>query len=272
MAIVGTAQSWRHAPWADPGTELWSMNDAYRLPGFQRADRWFDLHPVDHMWFVPKANKTPSVTDVPEGRFYARPEGYLEWLKALQIPLYLNGAPPEGFGPQAQPFPKAAIEAQFGRYFTSTPAWMLALAIAEGFTDISIYGIHLATESEYIEQRPNFEYLIGRVLGTGAMTTSIEGEMRHYRTAHGHVALPVASPVLNSDFQYAFDVRPRAALLPYQAELHTLGVKREKCIQRLAATPWWKSRSSTHAELKQLDAAIADTQQALQRIHYAIGG
>jgi hypothetical protein len=252
--------------------QLWSLNDAYRLPGFKRADRWFDLHPFDQMWFVKQQSKSVSAADIPPGKHYARPEGYLEWLQKLQIPLYLRDAPPTGFGPRAQAFPKAALEAQFGRYFTSTPAWMLALAVAEGFTDGSIYGIHLATESEYIEQRPNFEFLIGRILGSKALAVTVADGMRHYTTSDGHVALPVDSPVLQSDFQYAFDVRPRASLVPLQIELHKLTAKRDKQIRKLMTRAWWEPVGSTQARIRELDAEILDTQQALQRLSYAMGG
>ena len=270
MAIVGTGPSWQLTPWNDPGMELWSLNDAFRLPGFQRADRWFDLHPFDHFWFAPKDAKQISAKDLPVG-CYVRPQGYLEWLQQLQIPLYLQNDPPAGFGPQAQRFPKAQIEEAFGQYMTSTPAWMLALAVLEGFKEIHIYGIHLATESEYMEQRPNFEYLIGRVLGTGKTHVTVTKGMRHYESPDGHVALPEDSPVLQSDFQYAYQQRPRAVLLPLQVELHELQQKREKTVHTLKTLPRWKSPSSTQAELMYLDAAILDTQQALHRLHMAIG-
>ena len=271
MAIVGTAPSWKLTPWNDPSVELWSLNDAFRLPGFARADRWFDLHPFDHMYFVPPKATKVDAKDIPTGH-YVRPHAYLDWLKALQIPLYLQSDPPEGFGPQAQRFPKQAVEEHFGQYFTSTPAWMLALAVMEGFQDIAIYGIHLATESEYIEQRPNFEFLIGRVLGRGKVTRTVSGGMRHYESADGRVSLPEDSPVLQSDFQYAFQTRPRAVLQPYQIELTTLHHKREKLVRQLIERPWWKPVGSTRGELAYLDAAIADTQQALQREQYRIGG
>src|SRR6185503_17521193 len=221
VAIVGTAPSWRLTPWNDPGVEIWSLNDAFRLPGFVRADRWFDLHPFDHFFFADPKAKQIHAKEIPVGH-YVRPAGYVEWLKALQIPLFLQTEPGEGFGPQAQRFPKEAIEAQFGRYFTSTPAWMLALAVAEGYQDIAIYGIHLATESEYIEQRPNFEYLIGRALGRGKVTITVKDGMRIYETPEARVSLPEDAPVLQSDFQYAYQTRPRAVLMPLQIEMSEL--------------------------------------------------
>ena len=270
MAILGTAPSWRRTPWDDPGLEIWSLNDAYRL-GFPRADRWFDLHPFDHFYYPDPKAKQVHAKDIPVG-FYVRPQGYVEWLSQLQIPLYLQHEPPAGFGPQAQVFPKSDMEAQFGRYFTSTPAWMLSLAVAEGFNEIRIYGIHLSTESEYIEQRPNFEYLIGRVLGRGKVSITEKDGMRYYESPDGMVALPEESPVLQSDFQYAFQTRPRAVLMPLQVELGELQHKREKAIQALKKTPWYRPASSTRAELEYLDAAITDAQQALGRTQMAIGG
>lgn len=270
MAIVGTAQSWKLTPWADPGVELWSLNDAYRLPGFQRADRWFDLHPFDAMWFVPKDTKSVHASQIPPGKHYLRPHDYLDWLAKQQIPVYLQTDPPAGFGLQAQRYPKEAIEQAFGRYFTSTPAWMLALAVAEGFQEIAIYGIHLATEHEYIEQRPNFEYLIGRVLGRGKVTTTVKDGMRHYETQDGHVLLPADSPVLQSDFQYAYETRPRACLLPLQVALHEETQKRDALVKTITQAPWYRPMRHARTALPYADARVIDAQQSIARAQYAL--
>jgi hypothetical protein len=54
----------------------------------------------------------------------------------------------------------------FGRYFTSTIGYMLALAIGRLRLD-RLYGIDLASDVEYPQQRPNAEYLIGLARGMG---------------------------------------------------------------------------------------------------------
>jgi hypothetical protein len=285
VAIVGTAQSWKQVPWNDPGLEIHSLNDAYRLAGFQRADRWFDFHPCDRFFTVPKDQKQIYAHQIPPGH-YVRPADHLDWLGQQQIPVYLHPDyltqyPKAAEWKHARPFPKAEVEAYFGTYFTSSPGWMLALAIMEGAKDISIYGIHLATEFEYVQQRPNFEFLIGRVLGPSKVTTTTKDGMRHYETADGHIALPEASPVLQSSFQYAFDQRPDAYVEPVKWALHKLQVKHQRKTDALRRRPWFspwaveqmpdaKTRrvlaSTVQAELLYLEAAMEDRQQELRRV------
>ena len=268
-AIVGTAQSWSQTPWTDPGLEIWSLNDAYRLTGFGRADRWYDFHPLDHFHFVDEGHAPVYAHQVPAG-YYVRPKTHLEWLGQQQIPVflhpdYLTQYPAAAAWHHARPFPKATIEAAFGRYFTSSPAWMLAQAVLEGYREIHIYGIHLATEQEYLEQRPNFEFLIGRVLGPGPVDYQVAAGLRTYRTAHGTIVLPEASPILSSDFQYAFQPRPRAALAPLQWELHKIGVKHARAIDQLKRRPWWQSPAPIRQELARLEAWRADVQDQMHR-------
>src|SRR5581483_6102813 len=207
IAIVGTAGSWRQAPFDDPSVEIWSLNDAYRIPGFGRADRWYDFHPLDKYFFVdaPAEGPAPQIFahQIPPDQ-YLRPAGHLDWLATQPCPKFLHPdfatqLPAAATWPHVHPFPKAAIEAHFGRYFTSSPGWMLAHAVLEGVTDIAIYGIHLSTEHEYIDQRPNFEFLIGCVLGPGKRSVTQAHGVRIYETAHGRITLPERSPVLSAN-------------------------------------------------------------------------
>lgn len=291
--IVGTAPSWRRTPWNDPGIVLASLNDAYQLKaqGFARADEWFDPHPLDKLVFP----EGPLYAhQVPPGH-YVRPKGHREWLASQNIPVYLHPdyrtQHPEAAGwPNAKPFPKDAIVEHFGQYFTSTPQWMLAFAMMRGLTDVEVYGIHLATEQEYREQRPGFEFLIGRLLGRSKMTVTVKDGLRHYTSQDGHIALPEESPVLQSKFQYAFDTRPSGHWAPVQWELHKLTIKKERTISALTQRPWWKpigaieapgpdgrptrricSTSVLQKELLYLDAQILDTRQELQRLQIAAG-
>jgi hypothetical protein len=292
--ILGTAPSWRKAPWTDTGIVLASLNDAYQLKpqGFQRADEWWDPHPLNR--FVHPQGKQMYAHQVPPG-YYVRPAKHLEWLAQAQIPIYLHPDYVSQYEPakdwlHAKPIPREAIVAHFGQYFTSTPQWMLAHAIMRGFTDVAIYGIHLATEQEYREQRPGFEFLIGRLLGKGKLTLTVKDGMRHYETAEGRVAFPEESPVLQSKFQYAFETRPSGHLAPIQWELHKLQVKRDRTIEALKRRPWWQpvgaisepgedgkpktricSTSTLQQELWWLEAALADTQQELSRAQWAAG-
>src|SRR6185295_2228492 len=175
VAIVGTAQSWMKTPWHDLGLHIRSLNDAYRMPGFQRADAWYDLHPLDK-FYHPESNQV-FAHQIPPGH-YCRPKTHIEWLSQQQIPVWLHPEyarqhPAAATWKHARAFPKADIEAHFGRYFASSPGWMMGQALMEGVKELHIYGIHLATEQEYVEQRPNFEMLCGALLGRGKQRQAV---------------------------------------------------------------------------------------------------
>jgi len=69
--------------------------------------------------------------------------------------------------PMSIPLPKDLILNKFGRYFTNSISWELALAIHEGFEEIYVFGVDMAQDEEYKEQRPSCEYFIGMARGAG---------------------------------------------------------------------------------------------------------
>ncbi len=276
VAIVGTAQSWQQTPWTDTGLTILSLNDAYKLPGFVRADAWFDFHPLNRFYY-PTPGQQVFAHQIPSG-YYVRSADHLEWLAKQVMPIYLHPQyaeqhPAAATWRQARPFPRREIEAYFGYaalteaqfYSTSSPAWMLAHAIAQGATEIHVYGIHLATQREYIEQRPNFESLLGRVLGRGKQRVVLKDGLRHYETADGHVVLPEASPIFQADFQYAFQPCPRTAEDPLHWELHKANVKQQRAAQALMTRKWYQRRQPLQAALVQAQARMADARDALQQ-------
>jgi len=139
IALVGTAPSSRMlAPFNDPTWKIWVCS-----PGNQgiipRADAWFELH-GNLLW--------------PENAHYGAP--YIEWLKNLKIPVYMQD---QKYVPNAIVFPKDEMVREFGRdFFTSSFAWMMALAIYQGASEIALYGIDMASRDEYILQRPGFYF------------------------------------------------------------------------------------------------------------------
>lgn len=297
VAIVGTAQSWTQTPWTDPSLEIWSLNDAYRMQGFVRAEAWFDFHPVNRFFFVDGAPIHPH--QIPAG-YYCRPQTHLQWLTAQQIPVVLHpeyrtqGHDPLTpqmddlraaliASPSAQPFPRQAIEDHFGIYETSSPAWMMLKAMREGVKEIHVYGIHLSTEFEYVQQRPNFEYVMGAFLGSGKRRITIKNDCRYYESPDALLVLPESSPVLQASFQYAFDPKPDAVQEPIKWELHKLAIKKQRATQALVRANWWqplvpveqvtddkttwayRRRGTLRDELLYLDALSMDYQEQLAR-------
>jgi hypothetical protein len=293
IAIVGTAPSWNLTPWADTSLEIWSLNDAYNIDGLQRADVWYDLHPLDKFFFAPKPEPGKKVGifahQIPQG-YYVRPHSHLEWLATAPIPKYLHPdfatqKPEAANWPNVKAFPKADIEAEYGHYCTSSPQWMLAHALMLGIREVHIYGIHLSTESEYIDQRPGFEFIIGCLLGAGKRKLTIKNGLRHYESADGLVVLPEASPVLSSKFQYAFEPSPRKQLEPLHWELHKAQIKLARTVGALKQATWpitsiiepipndpegktqkrWVRTSTLQQEVWHHEALVQDCQDALAR-------
>ena len=157
VALVGFSHTSMHlAPFGDPEWSIWGVNQLYRhIP---RADRWFEIH-KDPFW--------DQVKD----------SDYIGWMKRIPFPIYMVDAHDEI--PQSLAYPiQDVIGMTGGRdYFTSSIAFMIALAIREQFQELALYGIDLADDSEYFDQRPCAEYWLGVAAGHG-MKVSI-----HHRSA-----------------------------------------------------------------------------------------
>jgi hypothetical protein len=171
VAIVGFAESSRHlAPYNDDEWEVWAMNQLYRhIP---RATRWWEMH--QRKDFL--ADQVPG-TD------------YLKWLSESPIPIYMIDKFEDI--PNAVRYPIEEMTKQFGDYFYSTISYMIALAIAEGFEEIGLWGIDLAHDTEYQYQKPSAEYLLGIARGLGI-------------TIH----LPPQSALLKGVYRYGYDPMP----------------------------------------------------------------
>lgn len=249
-AIVGTAPSWNKTPWDDPGMVIKTLNDGYTL-GVPRLSEHYDLHPFDKMWFRPKWKTTFREGDIPEG-VYVRPEGHLEWLqeRAKTIPVWLQADPPHDWALNAKRFPfedvakwlKARPDQE--AYIASSPVQMLAHAVLEGYTEIHIYGIHLATMGEYIDQRPNMEWAMAKAEGAGV-----------------NIVIPPECPLLKHSHVYGREpkpVRPDAAAMK---RLHQAKQAYQKLATELVTWPRFKSKVAQLAQLSRLKAEIRDAQQ-----------
>jgi len=139
VALIGTAPSSRLlAPYNDPSWEIWACSPG-NMNSLPRVTKWFELH-ANLLW--------------PECISYGAP--YIEWLKQQKFPVYMQS---QEWVPNAIVFPKDKMVEIFGKdFFTSSFAWMMALAIAEGAKEIALFGIDMASKEEYQLQRPGFYY------------------------------------------------------------------------------------------------------------------
>lgn len=137
IAILGTAYHRMDAPFDDLSWEIWAL----REPNLPRYSRWFELHDLAHI----------------QARF---PQLY-RWLLAQDgtKPVYMRWSYPEVPGSIA--YPRDAMIERFGpNFFSSTIAWMMARAIAEGPEAIGLWGVDMVLEDEYAHQRPACRHFI----------------------------------------------------------------------------------------------------------------
>jgi len=167
VAIVGFAAHRDQAPFNDPSYEIWGLNELYMY--IPRYDRWFELHDLNN----PVAGQR-------------NPGKHREWLRNANIPIYMQEKYEDI--PNAVTYPKDAIIEKFGRYFTNSISWMIALAISEGFETIDLYGVDMAQDEEHMKQRPSVEYFVGLARGMGI-----------------NVRIPIESDLTNTAKLYAFD-------------------------------------------------------------------
>jgi hypothetical protein len=248
VAIVGFADSYALAPFDEAVVEIWGINELHRyLP---RWDRWFELHSREA--FEVKGSRDQ--------------EAHVNWLRA-QVPVGAPGHKPiymrELFAdiPAGERYPLEWMSerffTRFGQrpYFTSSIGYMLAMAIAEGrdadFTPVNeaavswigLYGIDLASDTEYGEQRPNAEYFIGLARGLGITVEIAEG-----------------SALLRADHVYGFETRAEKEGVNGETFLR----QRQQEIE--------KQRSACIDTLKQLDGMLDEVSFHYKRLQHARRG
>ena len=171
ITIVGSASpSAEEALWEDAGWDIWGL--AWR--SMPRASILFETH-------------HPSTWP------HHAPADYIAQLSRSGLPLYLLHAVPAL--PNALEYPMADVKAdlcppgQEADFFTSTLAYMVALAITKKPDEIGLWGCDMRADSEYAYQRPAMEYLIGLARGSGIK-----------------VFIPRSSALCKANFQYGATV------------------------------------------------------------------
>jgi hypothetical protein len=148
VCILGFAPSLEKAPFTNEEFEFWGCNEMWMAPQAKKLDVLFELH--DYQWI--RDEKTVRK--------------HIEWLRNNKTtPVFMQDHYDDI--PASVKFPKDAIIEKYGRYFTNTISWEIALAIDLGFKAIHIYGVNMANDEEFQSQRPSCEYFIGLAKGMG---------------------------------------------------------------------------------------------------------
>ena len=147
IALLGSAPSSRmHAPFDNPEWEIWACSASNRgiLP---RSDAWFEIHATDRRAPNPKLGP------------------YYKWLQTVQFPVYMQEK--SELFPASVEYPRNEMIEEFGNmFFTSSVAWMAALAISKltKSTDeekiLGFWGIDMMASDEYEYQRAGCHFFI----------------------------------------------------------------------------------------------------------------
>lgn len=218
IALVGTAPSSRMlAPYNDPSWTIWACSPG-NMNVIPRCDAWFEVHGTN--------------LHEPENKGYA-PQ-YIEWMKNLKIPLYMQD---QQLCPNALTIPKDLLIQEFGPYFfTSSFSWMMGMAILAGASEVMLFGIDMASREEYIIQRP------------GAYHFFMEGARRGVR-----MSAPYESDIMQPPGLYGYsDVTPFG---------RKLRARRDELKERIAPM---------EQQIKQLSDTVTYLKGALEDNDYTI--
>ena len=202
VAIVGLAPtSCSLAPFDEKpeDVEIWCLNEAHAFPQWlTRWDRWFQIHDTvswhryvakrdvrGHADWLKKKHhadnmrlpRKPTKWENFKRRFF-KPNEFKHLKKQEEEnikPVYMQFWTPEVPGSVGYPLyevQKKVFRDKFWRgddkyvkYFTSTFAYMMGIAILEDFERIEVYGFEMADEIEYISQKACAEFWIGYAMG-----------------------------------------------------------------------------------------------------------
>lgn len=161
VAIVGSHVRTRlDAPWDDQDVDIWVFNEAASIGWPKRVDGVFQMH-AEPVWMNPLNRNDPK---------------HLDWLKKKHpVPIWMLDA--HNDVPSSVKYPREDITRTLldGLYqvdnplefYTCTVDYALALAIHKGYERILIYGIEMASDTEYTYQRDGVFFWLGLARGRG---------------------------------------------------------------------------------------------------------
>ena len=159
VAIVGSHPRTRSAfDFTRTDCDVWVFNEALADPSgwCKRADAVFQMH-------------TPAIFRSPLNR---NDRKHYDWLKSGNTPEVIMQEKYTDV-PKSVRYPLEEIQktllANFSvkRFFTSSIAYSIALAIYRGYTRIELYGVELESNTEYFYQRDCATFWTGLAVGRG---------------------------------------------------------------------------------------------------------
>ncbi len=147
IGLIGTAPaSVRLAPYESPDWEIWGCSPG-AYPVARNPKVWFELHRYEpgQEWFSPE---------------------YCKFLHDFEGTVYVAEEVPQI--PNGKVLPVDYLINKYSPYFfTSSLAWMMAMAIEESPETIGLWGVDMSAGEEYGHQRQGCQYfaLLARAMG-----------------------------------------------------------------------------------------------------------
>jgi len=139
------------APYDDKSFDIWAISGAVfseslhgEIKQATQENKWNDVHRIDALFEMHKRDTFAEK---------------VEKLAKCKTPVIMQKA--EDDIPTSEAYPVEEVAKALGEEFSSTIAYMLALAIYRGYEEIRVYGVYLMHETEYLSQRPGFKYYLG---------------------------------------------------------------------------------------------------------------
>ena len=176
LCILGTASTMPEAPFEDDDYEFWGVSGLIGNDKCKKLDRVFEIHP---WWEV--RSMLPLLLAMEEA----------------EVPIYMQEVQEEVS--RSVKYPRDEVNEMFhleamgkNLYVTNTVTWMILLGLYEGYTDFSLFGVHMAHDKEYAYQRASCTWALGIIHGF-----ILSG--KDYR-----IHLPDESELMHAQYEYGF--------------------------------------------------------------------
>jgi hypothetical protein len=220
VAIVGkNALNWDLAPFEDKEVDIWGISYWAALGKYPRLDAVFEVH-RKKVW---KMNINMPAAE------------YLAWLgQKHDFPIYTQ----HKFKavPSSVKFPMKEIQDLYfqrlyrgknliGQFFTSSMAYMMALALYQGYSRIEVYGIEMDAE-RYQYQRDSVFWWMGMANGLGVEVVVPENShlyiVNHYGDAPDPYIMEIERQLAQVQVQEAEKMKSMAGFYKSKEGLQSL--------------------------------------------------
>ena len=151
IIILGSGPQWQTCPF---DKETWVVGKMLAMYGdkIPRVDMIFAMDDIEHILTIRRGIFTK--------------EHFIEKINEREVPYYSSVRNPEI--KMSREYPLKEVMARFKvPYLANTVAYMIAYALYQGATSISLYGIAQQGAHEYASEKGSVEFWIGMACGMG---------------------------------------------------------------------------------------------------------